>query len=74
VQFFTAKVQKKSKLLDESKRINLERGCLKRLSLRAKRSGDPQSPENQRLVFHGMAGQARHDKLLTPSSKFYGFK
>jgi len=41
-----------------------ERGCPERLlSLRAKRSEDPQSPENQWSVFHGMAGQARHDRF-----------
>jgi len=32
--------------------------------LRAKRSEDPQSPENQWSVFHEMAGQALHDRLL----------
>ena len=45
--------------------LDVPRGCLERLlSLRAKRSKDPQSPEKQLSVFHEMASQARHDRLL----------
>ena len=41
-------------------RLNLKR----MLSLRAKRSEDPQSPENKCLEYEGIAGQARNDKAI----------